>query len=92
MGLLYLLTVLDVRDVVCVVVSQMSVCGERLRMRTSYEFKRGTATPIIFIFDLRRNVPYFYDTFWVKKITLVAALNAIPNAPWWSEALVHTIT
>jgi hypothetical protein len=57
-----------------------------------YKFKRGTATPIIFIFDLRRNAPYFYDTFWVQKITLVAALNAIPDAPWWSAALVHSIT
>jgi hypothetical protein len=41
----------------------------------TYEFKRGFATPIIFIFDLRRNVPYFYNTFWVEKITLVAELN-----------------
>ena len=48
-----------------------------------YKFKRGFATPIIFIFDLRRNVPYFYDTFWVEKITLVAELNVIPDAPWW---------
>ena len=46
-------------------------------------FKRGFATPIISIFDLRRNVPYFYDTFWVDKITLVAELNVIPDAPWW---------
>ncbi len=45
----------------------------------SYKFKRGFATPIIFIFDLRRNVPYFYDTFRVKKITLVAELNVIPD-------------
>jgi hypothetical protein len=49
----------------------------------AYKFKRGFATPIFFIFDLRRNVPYFYDTFWVKKITLVAELNVIPDAPWW---------
>ena len=48
-----------------------------------YKFKRGFATPIIFIFDLRRNVPYFYDTFRVEKITLVAELNVIPDAPWW---------
>ncbi len=48
-----------------------------------YKFKRGFATPIFFIFDLRRNVPYFYDTFWVEKITLVAELNVIPDAPWW---------
>jgi len=48
--------------------------------------------PIIFIFDLRRDVPNFYDTFWVKKITLVAALNSIPDAPWCSAALAHTIT
>ncbi len=60
--------------------------------RFLYEFKRDTATSIIFIFDLRGNVPHFYDTFWVKKITLVAALNAIPDAPWWSVALAHTIT
>ena len=33
-----------------------------------YKFKRGIATPIIFIFNLYRNVPYFYDTFGVKKI------------------------
>jgi hypothetical protein len=48
-----------------------------------YKFKRGFATPIIFIFDLRRNVPHFYDNFWVEKITLVAELNVIPDAPWW---------
>ncbi len=48
-----------------------------------YEFKRGFATPIIFIFDLRRNVPYFYDIFQVEKIPLVAELNVIPDAPWW---------
>jgi hypothetical protein len=50
---------------------------------TTYKFKRGFAMPIIFIFDLRRNVPYFYDTFRVEKITLVAELNVIPDAPWW---------
>ncbi len=49
----------------------------------TYKFKRGFATPIIFIFDLRRNVPYFYDTCRVEKITLVAELNVIPDAPWW---------
>ena len=48
-----------------------------------YEFKRGFAMPIIFIFNLRINVPYFYDTFWVKKFTPVAELNVIPDAPWW---------
>ena len=48
-----------------------------------YEFKRGFATTIFFIVDLRRNVPYFYNTFWVEKITLVAELNVIPDAPWW---------
>jgi hypothetical protein len=48
-----------------------------------YKVKRGFAMPIIFIFDLRRNVPYFYDTFWVEKITFVAELNVIPDAPWW---------
>jgi hypothetical protein len=48
-----------------------------------YKFKRGFATPIIFIFDLRRNVPYLNDTFCVEKITLVAELNVIPDAPWW---------
>jgi len=26
-----------------------------------------------------------------KKISLVAGLNAIPDAPWWSAALDHTI-
>ena len=52
-------------------------------LSTNYEFKRGFATSIIFIFDLRRNVTYFYDTFWDEKITLVAKLNVIPDAPWW---------
>ena len=60
--------------------------------KTNYEFKKGFAMPVIFFFNLHRNVPYFYDTFWVKKITLVAELNAIPDAPWWSAALAHTIT
>ena len=27
-----------------------------------------------------------------KQITIVAALNVIPYAPWWSAALAHTIT
>jgi hypothetical protein len=49
------------------------------------------ATPIISFFDLRRNLPYFYDTLWVQKFTPVAAINVIPDAPWWSEALTHTI-
>ena len=53
------------------------------RIRTAYKFKRGFAATIFFIVDLRRNVPYFYDTFWVEKITLVAELNVIPDAPWW---------
>ena len=48
-----------------------------------YKFKRGFATPIIFIFNLRRKVPYFYHTFWVKKFTPVAELNVIPDATWW---------
>jgi hypothetical protein len=48
----------------------------------AYKFK-GFCNAHFFIFDLRRNVPYFYDTFWVKKITLVAELNVIPDAPWW---------
>ena len=56
-----------------------------------YEFKKGFATPI-FLSSTCKNVPYFHDTFWVKKITLVAELNAIPDAPWWSAALAHTIT
>jgi hypothetical protein len=57
--------------------------GDECKADDEYEFKWGFATPIIFIFDLRRNVPYFYDTFWVKKITPVAKLNVIPDAPWW---------
>ena len=56
-----------------------------------YEFKPSLATPITFYFDLRRNVPYFYDTFWVQKYFPVAALDVIPDAPWWSAALTHTI-
>ena len=28
----------------------------------------------------------------MKKSHLVAELNAIPNAPWWSAAMAHTIT
>jgi hypothetical protein len=36
-----------------------------------YEFKGGFAKPIIFIFNLHRNVPYFYDTFWVEKSPLL---------------------
>jgi len=39
--------------------------------------------PIIFIFNLHRNVPYFYDTFWVKKFSPLAELNMIPDAAWW---------
>jgi hypothetical protein len=45
----------------------------------------------LFIFNLRRYLPYFYDTFWVKKITPVAELYVIPNTTWWSVALTHTI-
>jgi len=56
-----------------------------------YKFKRGFVMPIILIFNLRRNVPYFYDTFGIKKSTPVAELHVIPDAPWWSAALTHTI-
>ncbi len=51
----------------------------------TYEFKRGFATPINFIFDLRRNVPYFYDTFWVEKIThqIWLVTPSEPNGCYW---------
>jgi len=38
---------------------------------SEYEFKRGFATPIIFIFNLHRNVPSFYDIFGSKKSPLL---------------------
>ncbi len=50
-------------------------------------------TVVEVVSTLRRNVPYFYDTFWVIKFTLVSALIlCLPKQPWWSAALAHTIT
>jgi hypothetical protein len=60
-----------------------SLVAFSLGFTKGYNFKRGFATPIIFIFDLRRNVPYFYDTFGVKNFTPVAELDVIPDATWW---------
>jgi hypothetical protein len=41
------------------------------------------------VLNLRRNVPYFYDTLCVIKFTLVSALIQCPKQPWWSAALAY---
>ena len=48
-------------------------------------------TVVEVVSTLRRNVPYFYDTFWVIKFTLVSALILCLKQPWWSVALAHII-
>ncbi len=57
-----------------------------------YEFDASPETVIEVVLNLRRNVPYFYDTLWVGKFTLVSALILCLKQPWWSVALAHTIT
>ena len=49
-------------------------------------------TVVEVVSNLFRNVPYFYNTFWVIKFTLVSALILCLKQPWWSAALAHTIT
>ena len=56
-----------------------------------YEFNMGPETVVEVVLNLRRNVPYFYDTCWVIKFTLVSALILCPKQPWWSAALAHII-
>ena len=48
-----------------------------------YKINLSPETVVVVVSTLRRNVPYFYNTFWVEEITLVAKLNVIPDAPWW---------
>ena len=56
------------------------------------EFNASPETVVEVVLNLRRNLPYFYDTLWVVKFTLVSALILCPKQPWWSVALAHTIT
>jgi len=57
-----------------------------------YKINSSPETVVEVVSTLRRNVPYFYDTFWVIKFTLVSALILCLKQPWWSAALAHTIT
>ena len=56
-----------------------------------YEFRPSAATPTIVLFDVRREVPYFYDTFGLIFLVRVATCDQESAAPWWSAALAHTI-
>ena len=51
-----------------------SVLFEEADFKNMYEFNPSPDLSIFFIFDVRRNVPYFYDTFWVKKIIVASRL------------------
>jgi hypothetical protein len=53
---------------------------------------RVSETVVEVVSNLHRNVPYFYNIFWVIKFTLVSALILCLKQPWWSAALAHTIT
>ena len=55
-----------------------------------YEFRPSLATPILFLVDVRRDVPFFYDTFLVQIVADVATPDQALAAPWWSAALAHT--
>jgi hypothetical protein len=54
---------------------------------------RAPATPSLISFDIRREVPYFYNTFGLKFLACVVATcdQDLMAAPWWSAALAHTI-
>ncbi len=43
----------------------------RIKIPT-FEFRPSLATPILFLVDVRRDVPYFYDTFLVQIVASVA--------------------
>jgi hypothetical protein len=45
----------------------------------------------LFIFDVRRIVPYLYDTLWVRKFIVASRLGFVSGAPWWQAVLVPTI-
>ena len=56
-----------------------------------YELNASPETVVEVVLNLRRKRPYFYDTLWVIKFTLVSALILCPKQPWWSASLAHTI-
>ena len=58
---------------------------------TKYEFRPSLATPILFLVDVRRDVPNFYNTFLVRIVASVATPDQASAASWWSAALAHTI-
>ncbi len=55
-----------------------------------YEFRPSLAAPILFLVDVRRDVPFFYDTFLVRIVAAAATPDQALAAPWWSAALAHT--
>ena len=46
-----------------------------------YEFRPSLATPILFLVGVRRDVPYFYDTFLVRIVASVATPDQALAAP-----------
>jgi hypothetical protein len=57
-----------------------------------YEFTPSAATPTLVLFDVRREVPYFYDTLGLTFLACVATCDQESATSWWSAALAHTIT
>ena len=61
--------------------------GPDVRWTKRYKINSSPETVVQVVSTLRRNVPYFYNTFWVIKFTLVSALILGLKQPWWSAAL-----
>ena len=54
-----------------VVCTKMQICVPVM----PYEFNPSPDLSIFFFFDVRRNVPYFYDTFCVRKYIVASGLG-----------------
>jgi hypothetical protein len=68
-----------------------SEAGEGSNKGEYNKFNASPETVLGVVLNLRRNVSYFYNTFWVLEFTLVSALILCPKQPWWSAAFAHII-
>jgi hypothetical protein len=68
----------------------LNIFDEHLQNHIKDEFRPSLATPILFLVDVRGDVPYFYDTFPVQIEDAVATPDQASAVPWWSAALAHT--
>ena len=78
-----------IRDWVLKVYSKLE--DNTILCKVEYEFNASPETVVEIVLNLRRNVPYFYDTLRVIKFNLVSVLILCPKQPWWSAAFAHII-